>query len=315
MSNVETRRGTFRAYKDFNFRKESLLTLERVNKVIAEFEEQGFSLTVRQIYYQLVQANVIKNHQNSYDNLSNLISNGRMAGLVSWTAIIDRGRNLLGNRHWKAPWHAVETALREYHIDKWSDQRFRPEVWVEKQALEDVVGQICAKLDVDFFAVKGYNSQSEQWNAAQRFANYIRNGQTPIVFHVGDHDPSGLDMTRDNRERLSLFVGQPIMVQRLALNMPQIEELNLVPNPAKHTDGRFAAYEEKYGTVSSWELDALNPVYLQKLIEDAVAKVREEDKWEAYLAVEVQDKRVLQDVAEQLGGRTEDEGDDDEEAR
>lgn len=304
------RKGHYRAYEDKNFNKTSLLRIEHINKILTEYAADGFDMTVRQVYYQLVQSNTIANSEQSYNNLSRLVSEGRLAGLISWTAIIDRGRNLRGNRHWRSPQGAIKTLEEEYQLDKWADQPWRPEVWVEKQAQEGTVGQICASLDVDFFAVKGYNSQSEQWRAGQRFARRFREGQRPIVFHLGDHDPSGLDMTRDNRERLSMFAGVDIPVMRLALNMPQIEELDLPPNPAKRTDGRFDAYEAEYNTTSSWELDALDPRFIQKLIEDAILRIRDNDLWDSALNVEVGDKMMLQQAAEQMGATEAEPGSD-----
>ena len=94
---------------------------------------------------------------------------------------------------------------------------------------------VAERLRVPYFACRGYVSQSESFAAGVRFADHFRRRQTPIVFHLGDHDPSGIDMTRDNADRLHLFAGQRVEVRRLALNMEQIEEFNPPPNPAKET--------------------------------------------------------------------------------
>jgi len=203
-----------------------------------------------------------------------------------------------------SPSAALKQTKEQYKLDVWQGQNFRPEVWVEKKALVGVIGRICNELRVDFFACKGYNSQSEQWRAGQRFANYINRGQRPIVFHLGDHDPSGLDMTRDNRERLEIFVGVPTMVQRLALNMSQIEELKPPPKPAKITDSRAVGYIEEHGE-SSWELDALDPQYINDLIRSALIQIREDDKYVEMLAQEESDKLFFDEMIELSGGATE----------
>lgn len=291
--------GHFRCYRDKKFSKDHLNIIKAANHVIEEYERQGFSLTLRQIYYQFVARGWLPNKQSEYDRLGNIISEGRMAGLVSWTAIEDRNRNLMGTRTYDSPSKAVEGISKSYRIDKWKDQPWRPEVWVEKAALEGVVGSMCSELQVDFFACRGYNSQSEQWRAGQRFAGYIQKGQRPIVFHLGDHDPSGLDMTRDNRDRLSLFAGYPISVQRLALNMPQIEQYNPPPNPAKNTDSRFAEYQVQFGD-SSWELDALDPKVIHRLIKDAVLQIRDEAKWDAAVERETRHRMLLEETISML---------------
>lgn len=291
---------TKRCYIPRNFKPKSLEIIANAEKIIREYEAQGFSLTLRQLYYQFVARGLLENRDANYTRLGDIISNARLAGLISWTAIEDRTRNLRGVQTFDGPEEPLRQAQESYRRDLWLDQPMRPEVWIEKDALVGVIEQICVDLRVDFFACRGYNSQSEQWRGGRRFAGYVQRGQHPIVFHLGDHDPSGLDMTRDNRERLSLFAGVPIAVQRLALNMDQIEEHRPPPNPAKMTDSRFADYQQRYGTDTSWELDALPPNVIAGLIADVVAQVRDEALWEEALQREVDDKRRMDDLIETL---------------
>ena len=288
-----------RAYLDNKFLQSTLDLINSVNVIIEEYLAQGFTLTLRQLHYQFVSRDLYANTIENYNRLGTAVSKGREAGLISWTAIEDRGRNLMGLDTWTNPAAAVKEMRKRYRRDLWERQPCRPEVWIEKQALEGVIGKICNDLRVDFFATRGYNSQSEQWRAGRRFAGYYQKGQRPIVLHLGDHDPSGIDMTRDNRERLELFCGAPVHVIRLALNMEQVEEIKPPPNFAKDTDSRFAAYEARYGS-ESWELDALDPVYINNLIEETVAKFRDEATWEKSLEIETNDKDQLDMVIERL---------------
>jgi hypothetical protein len=291
--------GTFRKYRGMKVSDDTMATMMQARAITMEYETQGIPLSLRQLYYQFVSKNLIANNQNSYNRLGNVVSDGRMIGLISWTAIEDRGRNLQGLEHFTSPQHAIRSTLSQYRVDKWANQPMRPEVWVEKEALVGVIGIICNKMEVDFFACKGYNSQSEAWRAGRRFARYVQKGQRPIVFHLGDHDPSGLDMTRDNKERLELFAGVPIPVMRLALNMDQIEEHSPPPNYAKVTDSRFSDYQREYGD-ESWELDALSPKLIQDLIRKAVLNVRDQSKWDEAVSMETEDKRIMEDMIEQI---------------
>lgn len=286
-----------RAYIQKRFTKSSLELIKIANGIIDELSE--YKLTIRQLHYQIVSRGLGPNTPEAYNRLVNIISDARLAGLVSWTAIEDRGRNLMGLTTWESPQESFTNARNHYRRDLWATQPNRPEAWVEKQALEGVIGDICNSLRVDFFATKGYNSQSEQWRAGRRFAGYYQRGQRPIVLHLGDHDPSGIDMTRDNRERLELFCGYPVLVIRLALNMEQIEELKPPPNFAKETDSRFEGYRSEYGE-ESWELDALSPSYISNLIANAVARFRDEDLWEKELQKEVDDKNEMDILIERL---------------
>lgn len=222
----------FIKYIEKRFAPESEALIAKCNEVIDTYQRQGFSLTLRQLYYQMVSRNIIENTERSYKRLGDLVNNARLAGRIDWRAIEDRGRNLQALSHWETPASIIQSARYSFKLDKWKGQTYRPEVWVEKQALEGVIASACRPLDVPYFACKGYNSQSEQWAAGQRLQGYINDGYTPIIFHLGDHDPSGIDMTRDNTERLAMFMGG-VEVRRLALNMVQVEEWNPPPNPAK----------------------------------------------------------------------------------
>ena len=136
------------------------------------------------------------------------------------------------------------------------------------------------------------------WAAgARRIGSYIRNGQIPIIIHLGDHDPSGIDMTRDIFERLDLFAGNPIDVERIALNFDQIGQYKPPPNPAKITDSRFNGYAGKYGE-ESWELDALSPKVLVSLIQDEIFSLLDEEKWGAFVEREKHEKKTLLAVAD-----------------
>jgi hypothetical protein len=296
-----TNNRNFHCYRDKRFNADTLDMIVEANKIIGEYEEQGFAITLRQLYYQFVSRDLLPNVVQSYNRLGAAVNDGRLAGLISWTAIEDRGRNLKGLSSYSSPRDAMERMIAGYRLDRWRDQPFRPEVWVEKEALEGIIGSICNELHVDFFACRGYNSQSEQWRAGMRFANYIRKGQKPIVFHLGDHDPSGIDMTRDNEDRLSMFAGVPIQVVRLALNMDQVERYAPPPNPAKVTDSRFADYEARFGS-ESWELDALSPTVIRDLISDAVMRVRDEALWDAATMRETEDLETLLEFTENLEG-------------
>lgn len=295
---------TLLCYERKSLHQDTLDIIAGVNHIIEE--KKGFTLTVRQVHYQFVSKGWLPNTGKTYDQIQGAIKAGRRAGLISWTAIEDRGRSLMGLHHHDSPQAAIRSTIASYRTDMWANQPWRPEVWVEKQALEGVIGQIANKLQVDFYAQKGYDSESQSWRAGQRFARYIQKGQRPIVFHLGDHDPSGIDMTRDNAKRLSLFAGTPIMVQRLALNLPQIEQYSPPPNFTKseaRTD-KYKAYMIENGADpdSSWELDALDPSVIQDVIEKAILKIRDPALWDEALKQEIEDKRLLQEMAELMGG-------------
>ena len=97
-------------YVPKNFSTDRLQMIEKVNGVVAEYQKQGYSLTLRQVYYQMVARDIIPNNMRSYKNLGNLINDARLAGLIDWLAIEDRTRNLRGNSHWTKPGSVIESA-------------------------------------------------------------------------------------------------------------------------------------------------------------------------------------------------------------
>ena len=286
-------------YQRIKFSDSKLVVIEKANEIIAEFEEQGYDLTLRQLYYQFVANDLIPNKQSEYKKLGVIINDARLAGLVSWRAIVDRTRNLQGNSHWDGPAAIIRQSAEQYQIDKWKNQPHRVEVWIEKDALAGVIEGVCTRNDVDFFSCRGYTSQSEMWAAGMRLKRYGRAGQDVTILHLGDHDPSGVDMTRDIFERLNMFAGTKINVERIALNMDQVKKYNPPPNPAKITDKRAAAYIRQHG-MKSWELDALSPSTLDKLIEKHILELRDVDLWEEKIQEEQTDREALEEVADKM---------------
>lgn len=278
-------------YKEIAFRQKSLDLINLINGVVTEYSKQGYELTLRQVYYQLVARGYIENNERSYKNIGNLINDGRLAGLIDWNSITDRTRNLRHNSHWDRPQDVIYSAKYSYLLDKWEGQPNYVEVWVEKDALVDIVGQACQPIDTPYFSCRDYTSQSEMWTAARRF---LRQNQREgrYIIHLGDHDPSGIDMTRDIQERLEMF-GADVFVKRVALTMKQVKTYNPPPNPAKITDSRCGKYIDQYGE-ESWELDALEPQMLVNLIRNEVTALRDDALYQAICEREAQEKGELQ---------------------
>jgi hypothetical protein len=255
-------------YRDFHFQNKTLARIQAANDIIAEYERQGYALTLRQVYYQLVSRGIIENTVNSYKGIGAVINNARTAGVIDWDSIVDRTRHVRALAHWDHPRQIVESAAKQYHRDLWEDQLFHVEVWTEKDALIEIVEQTSNEYDVSCFSCRGYTSSSAMWTAAQRLREYNQIGKDCVIIHLGDHDPSGVDMTRDIRERMDTF-GADVRVDRIALNMDQIQRYNPPPNPAKESDKRAKKYIKQYGN-QSWELDALEPVELDRLIREQI---------------------------------------------
>ena len=285
-------------FVEHKFSAASLALIEQANKFLADYESQGLIVTLRQLYYLFVARGLVTNKQTEYKRIGSIISDARLAGLVDWSLMEDRTRTLRTISHWTTPSSIIDAVARQYKEDLWRTQKVRIEVWIEKDALVGVIEKACRELRVEYFACRGYASQSSQYEAGQRMERYRSARQTPIILHLGDHDPSGIDMSRDNKDRLSMFAGAPIEIRRLALNMYQLQKYKPPPNPAKESDSRADSYIEKFGH-ESWELDALEPSMIDKLIRDEILTLRDEDKWEEAAEEEAEHRAALQAVSDQ----------------
>lgn len=288
-------------YVKRKFSAASFSMIEKANEIIAEYEAQGFALTLRQIYYQMVSRDIIPNNLKSYKNLGSVVNDARLAGLIDWDHVTDRTRSLRKNSHWDSPGDIINSAAAGYRIDMWARQDYRPEVWIEKDALLGVIEGVCTELDVPYFSCRGYTSQSEMWGGAQRIEAWAKSGsQTPVIFHFGDHDPSGKDMTRDIVDRIEMFMGG-VKLERLALNMNQVRKYKPPPNPAKITDSRSKGYIAEFGN-ESWELDALKPDVIVDLIRKNVTGLVDKKIWNEDRERLETERRLLQKAAREWDG-------------
>lgn len=280
------------------FSPESRVLLGRVTEIVQAYVDQGYRMTLRQLYYRLVAANHIRNTPKSYNRLTWLLNDARLAGLVDWDAIEDRGRVLRGLTHWTSPAEIVESTVKNYNMDLWVGQHYRPTVFVEKDALLGVIQRPCTRWDTPFLSCRGYTSVTSLYDTYKRFQLAVDSGQVPVIIHLGDHDPSGVDMTRDILDRLNRFaeLGE---VRRIALTITQIKQYDPPPNPVKLTDSRHAKYVEEFGD-DCWELDALDPKVLDDLISETLEALVDRDLWDERLKLQEQGRKKLRSVAKSL---------------
>ena len=286
-------------YRDLAIGRSRLEIIDRAVEIARTYSRAGDSLTLRQLYYRFVANGWIDNKQSEYKRLGDIINDARYAGLMDWRWITDRTRNKEGGDGGDEDPAQVVRELY-FYAAIWAGQTKRVEVWVEKDALKDVVARAANPLRTPYFSCRGYTSASEVWAAAQRIEGYLDTDEVEevLIIHLGDHDPSGIDMTRDITDRLSEFLegdgydSSQLVVDRIALNMPQVELYSPPPNPAKLTDSRSKPYIRRYGP-ASWELDALEPAVLRQLITDRIRREIDPKPWGERMAFQTRNQTIL----------------------
>src|SRR4051794_4604843 len=119
-------------YVPKKFRDEARYIIHQARQICQSYAEQGYDLTLRQLYYQFVARDLIANKQSEYNRLGTIINDARLAGLLDWNYIVDRTRNLKGPGthempHWNNPDDIVRAAARSYRESKWANQDYRIE--------------------------------------------------------------------------------------------------------------------------------------------------------------------------------------------
>jgi len=292
-----------------------------VNKILSEYG--SMRLTLRQIYYRLVAGYNYPNKRASYNQLSSQLVRAREERLVDSNRIEDRTRSFLGGYAFRAltpkgqlsflhsygGWNnpedftnAAEDFLlnfwQSYEIEMWQDQEYFLIVWVEKDALSRVVSDAANKYKVLTAPSRGYASYSYIRNAIRK----LPENKKIVILHFSDHDPSGLDMTRDLQDRFWKYTRKKVEVARIALSFEQVQEYQLDPNPTKSSDTRAEAYIAKYG-MGCWELDAIEPKELTRLVTKTIEKYVDMEQWNQSLQQEQDDKKELSQIFQSWGDK------------
>jgi hypothetical protein len=242
--------------------------IPKVQKVFVDYSNY-LPLTIRQIYYRLVSDMVIPNNQSAYKGLDRILTEARWDGEIDASNIVDRSRTLYLHTEGcyadaRGFLDGLETAFK---LNAWESQPNWLEVWIEKDALSDVFNKVLSPYDITLLVSRGYTSFSFIKESADRLSG-IDKPQTILYF--GDLDASGLDIFRHIGESLGRM-GISAHVERIALTHEQVEKYELPPMPVKMSDSRAEKFISKYGN-EAWELDALPPDVLQKLIRSSIMR-------------------------------------------
>jgi hypothetical protein len=266
-------------------------TLDTLRDARSIASEYGGNLTVRQLYYQLVARGSIANSQESYKRLVSILTTARLSGEFPFDWILDRTREARPGRFAGDQidvGDALEATARnlrrapEHWIwrDRWLGQATHVSVWVEKEALAGVFEGPCEELGVAWFVLRGYSSLSALSQWVDHVAEAAGGGSSierAVVLYFGDHDPDGWEKPRSAERNVGAIASirgiylPPVTFERVALVREQIEQYKPPPFPAKETSSRFESYVAEHRMRDAWELDALRPEVLRRLIHDRVS--------------------------------------------
>jgi hypothetical protein len=246
-------------------RRATAAEMEELRAALIDIALKIEPCTVRQVFYQATVRGLVDKRETEYDRVQGMLASLRRSGRLHWDAIVDGTREAQQPSTWPSPQHAVEALAQQYRKSLWADADSQVQVWVEKDALSGVIRPVTDQFDVPLMPARGYSSLS----FLRQAANWIEaDGRECFVYHIGDHDPSGVDAARKIEEDLRDFApGTVIHFERLAVLPAQISQWNLPTRPTKESDTRSRGFDAE-----SVEVDAIDPDDLRQLVRDAIAR-------------------------------------------
>lgn len=178
---------------------------EAIVDICEEYQDNGDTLTLRQLYYQLVSKDAVPNHDKVYKKISSIKDELVYGGKLDWNVFEDRGRVPIDAYYEHNVEDALQRTIRSYKLDRQKGQNNIVEVWTEKDAISGILKKVTLPYGVKLVVNKGYTSSTAIYGAYERFMAEFEEGKRITILYFGDHDPSGIDMIRDIRDRLTFM--------------------------------------------------------------------------------------------------------------
>jgi hypothetical protein len=286
--------------------------LRAIQKIIDELWE-FLPLSLRQIFYQLLNDPPLihaskpdsrfRNDKRSYWALCDLATRARHEGYIDYEVIDDATRPMTVwpvHRDLSTYYRQqVNDLLSDYWRDLLQSQPNHIELVIEKNTLESIVRPIAMNYTIPYQIGRGQCSTPRLYNIAQR---YKASGKEEcVILAMNDLDPDGDAIAHSIGQRLRDNFDIPkVKVIKTALKMEQIRELNLPESfeRAKDKSKSYERYVEDYNTDFVWELEAVAPKVLQRLLTEHIDAVIDTRAFKAELKAEKQDAVHLARVRE-----------------
>lgn len=269
-------------------------TMELVDKVNDIIDSSSIlPLTLRQIFYMLVSRHGYDKTEKAYKRLCETMNKARRAQVTSMDSIRDDGLSRKNPHDWPSEQSMIntfKTYAERFRLERQRGQDRHIMVWCEAGGMLPQLADYCNDYGIPVLSSGGFDSVTTKHNFAQEASDF----DDVLIFHIGDHDPSGVHMHSSLDEDLTAFVdyyGGNIEVSRLAVVPDQIEEMNLPTAPPKKTDNR--AFE---GLTT--QAEAIDPADLKELVQGAIEAEMDLNIYDEVLAEE---EEIKVSLVERLG--------------
>ena len=268
----------------------------QVREAVLDLVEQRDRMTVRGIFYALTTTHVVPKTEAGYRKVQTQVLALRREGLLPWSFVADGTRWVRQVTTYDSTEEALNDVARLYRRDLWRSQDVRVELWLEKDALADLIWPTVNQWGVPLLVSRGTSSATFLHNAAQEAeVAFLADGRRTVVLALYDHDAGGERAFRTVVRGMAEYapVSRP-SVKLLGLTAEQVDAWKLPTRPAKAKDPEA----KRWGDRPAVELDAISPDQLRQLVDDAILERVDTHAWNVAAEYETAERQGLMTLAE-----------------
>lgn len=260
--------------------------------LIAIVNNSRIRMTVRQIFYAATVAGLVPKDEGGYSAVQEQLVSLRREGLIDYDRIVDNTRRVIQREGYESPSQYLAAVSGGYRADYWLMQPQMVSVFLEKDALSELVSEVTLRYQVPLYVARGYTSVTFIRDAAEA----LPRDKPSTVLLLGDCDPSGKDAQRDVVEKYRHHrPDADVKFVHVALTQTQMARWGVPTRPTKQSDTRAGKW-----TGESAELDAVDPDFLQARLEDAIVKRIDAAAWNAAARQEAVDRERIREAIQAI---------------
>jgi hypothetical protein len=271
-------------------RRRTRSELEELDAQLHSIVREIKPATVRQTFYQGNVRGLVDKDESGYNLVQRRLLKMRRAEVMPYPWITDNLRTIYGHTRYPGLESFADDVARLYRRDYWAENPVKVEIWIEADSLASTIKPTVFDWGLDLHVARGFSSDSYLYSAGDAIRY---DGRETFVYVLTDFDPSGLIIAEKVAEGLPKFAGGvPVHIERLALNYEQVAQHGLPTRPLKKTDSRAKRFLNTYGDAAT-ELDALSPVMLRQLVDDAISRHADRDQIDMLKRTEESERLTL----------------------
>jgi hypothetical protein len=239
--------------------------------------------TVRGNMYLVVSAGFLPDtSEKSYDRIQRLLNRLRENYTISFEWIVDNVRQTIKPSSWSGLRDFADTVRDAYRMDFWERLPEYVEIIVEKDTIAGKLSSVTREYDVPLHPIRGYSSTSYAWRIARGWAEI---NKPIIIYYLGDHDPSGRDLERNIKDKLSRYSKRSFEWVRLGVNPEHFAEHNIILLEPKKGDKRYKRFAEQWGDLCA-EVEAIPATTIRDMVRKAIESHLPTGEWDRLKQVE-----------------------------